>query len=530
MEEAHDKAERIWNDSLSMKVAALGFFSSSALVRLGFRENGVRFFGVLFVFLLLLYFYTRGNEFSWKYHNDEFSKVTQVLSGERNLRHPPLMLTMVSVGVQAGWVEEEPQQVVQAGRFLSALYLALAFVLVVDWAWAMLGPAAAVTLAVVLGCQAGFYEIAHYFKEDALLLFGLALFFCGYTAFLSNPSRWNAGILGLALAVLVGSKYVAWLMVLLVLGQMFFGRKKRHFFFKTFALFFGVGVLFVYWPALAQINTQIFFLKEEVRNLWAGDYGAGLATPHGVYFFELNKIIPWFVLLPGLACFVWGVHAQRLRGWLWIPITGLLLMGALAWTSKYSDRYLLPVLYLSIVMVVLGPFLLLQAGFGAVKQVRNKFLWSGVLSLILGGSFLLHHGSSLRERQESFQEDSRKELLAWMYAHLDPAQMVLAQDRFAKIHDPAFPCEFWSSIFVADWGSLAEQQARGITHWIISYDVYHRYVDERNQPSGKGEEELFLRRQAFYQGLLKSGKILWLSPGRDPKALHPGLALVTMPE
>ena len=50
---------------------------------------------------LLLWAYTRHNNFPFYYHTDEPGKVEQVISGEHNYRHPLLMINATDLVVRA---------------------------------------------------------------------------------------------------------------------------------------------------------------------------------------------------------------------------------------------------------------------------------------------------------------------------------------------------------------------------------------------------------------------------------------------
>jgi nicotinamidase-related amidase len=74
--------------------------------------------------------------------------------------------------------------------------------------------------------------------------------------------------------------------------------------------------------------------------------------------------------------------------------------------------------------------------------------------------------------------------------------------------------------------ALDELRALGVTHLVISYDVYHRFVDGSAAPP-PGQAAAFARRQLFYETARRQ-KILWQDASADPKALHPGLTLVEL--
>jgi hypothetical protein len=72
-----------------------------------------------------------------------------------------------------------------------------------------------------------------------------------------------------------------------------------------------------------------------------------------------------------------------------------------------------------------------------------------------------------------------------------------------------------------------ELKARGVTHVIICYDTYYKFLVEGTtvDPSRANE---WAAAQAFYRRL-KQETPLWSVAPRDPKPLHPGLELYAMP-
>ncbi|NJK92516.1 MAG: hypothetical protein HC904_12195 [Blastochloris sp.] len=472
---------------------------------------------------------TQNHQFHWGYHNDESSKVRQIQSGERNLRHPPLMLEVVDLGMMVKGGRENPQRVVEMGRILSALYMALALALLVDWAWVRVHPLAALGLAMVLPFHAGLFEVGHYFKEDALFLLGIAAALRALDFWLSAPGVWSAVLLGLSLALLGGGKYIGWIMVGCVAVEI--GRQaaqsKRS--LRWVGLSFLLATLAIYLPVLVHLERWGVFFKEEVTFLLGGDYGAGLATPHGVYWKLLCDDFSLIMLVIGLGTFALGAWSRRLPGAWLMPLVCILSLSALAFTSKYSERYLLPVQMLAMVIMVSGPVLLCHEGLRRVglRSVISQVLLLGA-TCFFSAILMKDNLGDFRERWQGFQTDSRLKLFTFIRQHLTPGEVQLAQDTMVQFEDPAYLDGMKHSYFVADLGSLEELKAQGFTHLLLSYDVYHRYVDQSQLLLGQAEEG-YWKRSEFYREALARGRVLWSAWARNPKALHPGLSLVELP-
>src|SRR5205807_4512250 len=83
---------------------------------------------------LLLWAYTRHNNFPFYYHTAEPGKVEQVNSREHNYRHPLLMISATDLVVRALRIDPAqagPQKVVLVGRWTSALAAVIAIAAVI---------------------------------------------------------------------------------------------------------------------------------------------------------------------------------------------------------------------------------------------------------------------------------------------------------------------------------------------------------------------------------------------------------------
>lgn len=467
---------------------------------------------------------TRDNHFSWLYHNDESSKVVQVMTGQRNFNHPPLMLEVADgVGMVVG-AGTDPQRTVQVGRDLSAFYLGFANALWVDLALVFGGLPVALALAAVLLAQPEFFEIAHYFKEDTLLLFGLATSFWVLAFYGQEPNRRRGLMLGVALAFLGGSKYVGWFWVVLIAARAA-GWSWRHerASLGWMAGAFAAVTLLIYFPALRNFEVWRMATHTEVTFLLEGDYGTGLAVPHSLYWRDLFLMIQRpFVVLGALSLLAAGIK-RRPPGSLVLVVSSLVLLIAMSWTAKYSDRYVLPVGFLLSFAVVVGPVLCLQR-LDAKLSLRAPFstkLAAAVVAILIAFCVCRMQWPAFTQRVTAFHSDGRSQLESWMAANL-PGKISLAQDEMARLYQ--LPNGQWTTScwFVADLGPLEKMRRAGYTHVLISYDVYHRYVDGSVPQTDVAD---FHRRRDFYEQLMKEGKLLWQEDNFQPKTLHPGLSL-----
>ncbi|MDR1192311.1 MAG: glycosyltransferase family 39 protein [Verrucomicrobiales bacterium] len=450
--------------------------------------------------------------FGWGWHNDEPTKVLQILDGAWNLRHPPLMLELVSAATRTLRLTDG-QAVAFCGRLLSLLAAGTVMVGGMWLAGRQAGTLAGLGAGLVLFFQPALFEAGHYFKEDALFLAALMLTFTALFACERSAGRGAWLGLGAALALTVSVKYSGWLLVPAV--ALFAGlRGGKHWPLTLAALV--LLTLAVNLPLLTDWRGFRESFGDELYRLGHGDYGMSSARSLAWNYLALAaRQIPWPLLAGYIIYAGWRLRRGATPAeWIFLAVPPLTL-AALALTAKYSERYLLPLTVTVSVAGLYGPLLM-------TKRPALKITLAVALTVSgcvwTGGAWLgLHRG---------FQHDSRAELTAWICRHL-PADAVIAEDTYAKINQYALQGRvLLDNFFAADIGPLDELRALGVTHLIISYDVYHRFVDgSAAPPSGQAAD--FARRRLFYETARRQ-KILWHDANANPKALHPGLTLVEL--
>jgi hypothetical protein len=468
--------------------------------------------------------------FNWGYHNDEPTKVTQILDGVWNLRHPPLMLGVVSLlGKLTG--QQDPQRIVEYGRWVSVLSIGALLLACLGIASLRAGAAAGLAAGLLLLFHPYVFEVAHYFKEDSMFLAAemgvlLLLFYCERT-----PGHRAEIFLAVILALAVSAKYIGWGLLPLVLLFVTLNRKKyagRWCWFWGWPLAaFVVLALLINLPLVANWHGFRESLGDEMYRLEKGDYGMHSSGSMGrrYVFLVLQQMPP--VLVFGYLFYVlyrlcrW--RSTAVAEWIFLG-TPLLTLALLALTAKYSERYILPVLVPATVAAVYGPLLVL----GEWLRGRTCFAQASkiIAAVLLVGSGWWLWGEWYKI-YDGFRHDSRMELTEWICRNL-PEDALIAQDTYAKIN----PYDLQQRVlidnfFVADIGSLDELRRMGVTQVIISYDVYHRFVDGSVNPP-KNQLQDFERRRLFYETARRKLKILWQDDNANPKALHPGLMLIQL--
>ncbi|MFQ3670160.1 MAG: hypothetical protein SNJ84_01730, partial [Verrucomicrobiia bacterium] len=280
------------------------------------------------------------------YHPDEPSKVEQVMTGTRNLRHPVLMLTVADGAV--GWlgVREDGQAVAETGRWLSGGAMAVAV--------GCLGAVVTLVAGWVPGLVAGglalgrpwFFEASQMFKEDAWHLATLGLVTLMAVMWSRRPgaerSRSWAGAFGCVLGLAVGARYYAAIPALLLVGWVAW-RGGRWWAGMGWTLAGCLGVFgALHGPWLGEMGRGWAEIGREVDYFARGHFGVGETVPHPLYWKRLEAMLgPMEWGLIGLGVLGWGLR----RRWevLAVGVGVWLYLEAISWSPKFSDRYFLPV-------------------------------------------------------------------------------------------------------------------------------------------------------------------------------------------
>jgi hypothetical protein len=476
---------------------------------------------------------TRHNRFPFFRHPDEPGKVDQVLKAEWNFHHPMLLLAATTLAVNSLHVPKEEQAIVEAGRWVSAIFTSAAVVILSLLAYLWRGWRAAFISGTALTLHHQLYELAHYMKEDSALLLGIALSLAAALWFWRKPSNWRAALLGISCAVAVSGKYIGLMMLALAVPLLCsapgMNRVRR-------ATLFGTALLAVFvlvnLPLLADPTTFQHSFGREMDSVMHGQRGMTRAVPHAQYwnvFLDNTTPAVWLLLLAFLVA-RWR-ERSRVTPAEWSIIAFPFIYGlALSFSPKSNDRYFLPATALFTLFAVLGIE-------DAANLLARRFPRPMVITSLTFALLLLELTGSTKGRpglwryDQAFQHDDVEELVAWIKEELPPEAVVVCDNRVGlpdsekKKHPTRgalLPQKVWGGRFAADFGSLAELRAEGVTHVIVSESDYGRFFLEGLRPQ-EGEIENFHRRKSFYEELFRDGNLLWERPRGTVIYLHPGI-------
>ena len=491
---------------------------------------------VFLVFILTLLLSLWRNDFPACYHPDEPEKVAQVLNGERNFHHPPLMLDAAAFVLHLVNGDHGSDHIVRVGRWLSAFYMAAACAIFSWLADLYGGTLAAIFAAVLLALNKQAVLAGHFFKEDPLLAFGLALVFITGAYRWRNRSSWfSLIILGAAAGLATATKYLGIVtLIYAVVLELAIGRTNRttpHFVWRLLILLiaFALAFLLSVTSAWNHFPAMLRAVTEAGQTAHIGNEGVGAKVPQAQYVGMLFLEPP--LALVGLAVGTWSLvrkarpTVEYADCWLlWCaPIVLLLLFSFSAITAV---RYFLPI---SLLVACLS-----GCGLAIVTQSVRDWAWRrwtlrpSVTTCSAIGFCVLAQLPALLSLERGFTVDDHRALYSFIRTDL-PANSVIAADQLACLDAaPALPQRVLTRWTIADLGDFAALRAQGVTHIVVCWYNSRRYITPGKYPA-TGTESDFLRRREFYLRLKNRARLLWQSEIAQPFPLRPGLSLYELP-
>lgn len=486
------------------------------------------------LFLVCLFLFTRNNDFHHACHPDELGKARQILEGEHNFKHPLLMLTTTELAMVVFAVERTPQAVLRVGRCVSAFYAALAVAVLALTAFRLRGWAGAACVGVMCATTPSILHLAHFMKEDTILLGALSLVLLALTEDWKRRSPWSAAFVGATCGLAASSKYIGFVALaaaipLVLIRRSRPGRRAR---LKRLALLTGLFCavfLVANYHMMGDLAGSLAGVSYEVGHVKIGGTEFVLQRPYMKYVNYFGSLPVMFFVAVAFHGLYMLITARRRSGPEWlITLFPVAYLGVLLSSTLTSKRYLLPV----------ETGLAVLAGLAVCEFVSLIAPWARRLNpaitviLIVACLIVVARGQVPQwwRSHESFEVDSRRELIRWIVESLPAVQ--LAQDSrvglpgASKIVPPppewgARP-DVLSARYAADLGTLAELRAAGVQYVVVTRTRYRNLFREDYDPSA-GQTEEARRRKRFYETLFTEGRRVWEAPPGFNNYLQPGL-------
>ncbi len=490
-----------------------------------FRKLPVFVWAVVLFFATLL-LHTRHNTFPFYYHPDEPSKVEQVMGTRAwNFHHPMLLLTTTKLAAMATRATTA-QQVVETGRWVSAVFTASAVVALSLLGMLARGRLAGVGMGLVLMLHHQLFELSHYMKEDTALLFGLALSILAAHGYVRQPSgRW-ALLLGGGCALAISGKSLGVLALIFAVPALWPSARRRQDGFTAIITLAAV-LIFINLPLLRDWRTFSTSFVREAQLVVEGQGQITQNVPHGNYwnvFLSNSTPVMWLLLLAALG----GAWRRRtkLTTMEWITLAFPFAYAvALSFLPKDNDRYFLPATALLSMLAVLGAAELAR-WFNSHEPLAERIAIALLVAAQLP-SWTEDRGGLVRYWQ-AFERDDNAELVEWLRKEV-PSDQIIAKDNKVRLPTtsrrnedvPLLPHEVRSKEYAADIGSLADLHAQNVAYVLITDSTFQKFDREGLKPKVKDTAD-FDRRKLFYAALRREDPVKrW--PRSTVIYLHPGI-------
>jgi len=525
----------------------------------------------------LVKLYTENNDFPDYYHMDEPRKVRQLERDERDFNHPPLLLDTTRAALKivrnVTKTKADRQRYAVVGRTVSAIFFALAIAttcVVVAWRF---GWPIGLGFAIFCYADVSIYQFAHYLKEDGALVMGFGVLLLAIHLFDQSRSRRAAIGLGAALALACSGKYIGILMLPVALALVAWRLWKpgslpasvAHPFLegqakwkRVVSWLRGTGTLgatlglitFVTLVGIVLLNLRLLSQLPVFLNSFSNEWSGITAGQKGVVRISWDKT--WYLQLLNVGFPVW-FHASCLffaaltlfvrRGRapladLFAVLFGLLYLAAISSSPKTADRYNLPTFF-AYSYCAAGGFAFVFGHIAARLKMPWTWLpWAAALFVFVQSA--VHRwnipGFGTAAMRDAFERDSYLIMEDWILKNLDPASTLFLQDKNTRAYmidptqtrfrdmKPRIPHKVLTDETLIKSGSLDAARERGVTHVVVAYIWYKRFLETQVRFSTEAAEADFMSQAGFYRQMVKEGKcVLELKP--DIMAAHPGLEL-----
>lgn len=437
-----------------------------------------------------------GITFPIYWHPDEAGKALQLQQGQYNFFHPQLLLRLASLS-DAIVPGDSMRHQVLAGRTVSVAAASVAigtFAVIIARKFGSLWLGASV--AVLVAATPSVFINAHFFKEDAVLLMGIAVTMLAMQLVDEIPSRRRVVALGIALGVACSAKYVGVAMIIPVAWLLLSRR--------VAGLDLGLCLLFAVLVFLAVNNPTIFgpsslrtgFMSELSHVTEShGGIAWGPLSPRTLLHFWQGVSIPIFiVLLAGLI-----VHFGKLRVFDAIILVSPFMWLAIAQMSAVSfPRYIMPAAALTSVAAVWA--------YGMTPPTRSRLKVLMLVGLLLGGVLMVR---PITNAALAFVDNPRNRAVAWIRQNLS-SDSVIATEFFSGLPTrervetdssvDLLPQKVVQRTFhLSGEGSLDRLRQDGVTHIVVSSSHFDRFYDRYAAYS-----DLALTQKKFYDEIFST--------------------------
>jgi hypothetical protein len=465
------------------------------------------------VSLLLL---GRQLDFGGYVHADEPNKVHQITQDKYNFNHPLLMLHSVKLYAKAAGISGDYNSVIIAGRWSSVIFSALAIALLVLVTGRLHGVLSGAAAGILILFTPLFYELAHYFKEDPALIFGLSLSLLAMQFYGEKPCLVRAAMLGAACGVAVSAKYTGLIILPFAVYAVFAARRKGD--LLTVASFAILIFALINLPMVTSPEVWKSRVDLEVSRLNATNVPNPRKIPHAEYFLVFNKYASPF-LLAMIGVYLVGVWKRQFRlsptewSMLLLPTFYLVM---LCFISTKTERYVLPtsVLFACVAAAGLRPLFSLKHG-----KVAAGLLLAAAMAWQVPRVY---------SEDSVFSSKRHEEVLAYLETKLPSSAKVLV-DNYQTLEPARQPTPEIRQRTLEPHDTLDSLRRDGFTHILITAKRYPMFSPDSRRASGLTPEQ-DTNMRSLYDGIFQSGRLVRSWEKGKSKQLEPEFRLYELPQ
>lgn len=447
------------------------------------------------LFAVCLVWFGRDLDFSAYAHPDERNKINQIVQSYYNFNHPLLMLNSARLVAALSGKTEDFEAVKIIGRSVSVFYASISVGILTLVMGRFYGRLIGVAAGLFVLTNPHLFELAHYFKEEPTVLFGISLTLLFMLLYSERPGPVTAFLCGAAAGVAFSGKYAGIIVmpfafyVVLALSQ----KKWRD--GILFIIAFGILFFLINLPSLLSINHAVGSLDREVVRLSGAQQEVQKKIPHGIY---TNRY--WQSATPVLAgllfVYAFGIYRRRFRlqpfEWalMLIPIVYFVVLSFIPVTS---NRYFLPCGVLAACLSA--------AGLGVLLPFKHgRFLASALVIISLASQT-----PKLIEENNGFKSDHLGELKNYLETKL-PAEAVLLVGKDVAIPPLKSPRIKYQSIEPGE--TIESLRQKGFTHILVTPRNYKNFLNQTKNRTRLVDSD-FEKLKSFYESLFTRATMLY---------------------
>ncbi|MDB5324867.1 MAG: hypothetical protein JWM57_436 [Phycisphaerales bacterium] len=492
--------------------------------------NAVAVLGLsLGLWALCLNLFKRHNDFPTYYHPDEYSKGEQIVEDRRNFNHPQLMLEgalllMPTPKTGSGSLSAPPMggdvnRIVVEGRNTSAAFAAGAAVLMAWAGWAAAGWVGFLGLGLAIGLCPALLSHAHYFKEDATLVFGVAAVMCAGAWALrvrgAGATVWMLIALGVAAGLASSGKYCGMVMVVPAILISVVAVRRNG------SLMMAAPLIVLAFSAVtwAGVNYRVFNDFDHFVQNFDGEKEhsttehQGLTMDKPTWFFAnavWTEAMPHIKVLTVAAAIVlpWMILKRRRWGFgFWLGLSTAIYLVMLAYSVIPFYRYALPA------TVMLYAFAAMGVAWLSTLPPRPwmRAVVAGVGLTVIG----VTQGYRCADFTQQFADDSREALRDWARIGF-PAGATVIVDNYATPFLSDSPVRVMQGIRAGNpvEGTIEQLRQRGVEFVVTCSSNSDRFLSPY-VIGVQGNELQVQQMRSFYTDLSKY-PVVWERVAKHP--------------